>query len=678
VFGPPQAAALSDNPCVAIRNFEIGPIKGLRKAEAHDVPNLMGIAGPNGSGKSSLLEGLRQRRHELLEPNSELLYIGPHRTWRSSDISRVAAYGFTMDTFLDVLRSDNLPSFQYGMPGNLQMLQGIPRLASSADDAQAYIKTAIIRLFDKQRELVTGRWEANDGEVAKGTVPTLFGPLQRLVTTLLPHLEWLKVDDTNKDNIRCLFQPITDPTLQFDIDDLSSGEKAAIALFLPFIEKQALALANSAEQGDQGVVPLAVLVDEPEIHLHPLLQLNVLDYMRSLARDEEAQFIFTTHSPTMLDALTEDELWLLSPAALVQDNQLVRLTNSHEQLEVARVLTGATHMLTRGKPIVFVEGESDVGSAVTDERILRLLLPDTKHWAIVPAREKRGVVEAASRLRAGELALPGQPVFGLVDADRDNAGLPDYIISWPVAMIENLLLDPDAIYTVVAGFEAVTGLRGAQDVRRSLDVLARARRDEEVSLRVQAALPVGRIALKPEDVNDAKGAVTAVATEYLERLGHLDITAVAQRAEAEVDRIMRDGEMLERFHGKRMLEAFQQSHSVARAGFSKGAFATKVAVACAGGERSRRLAGPAVSRIRLFFPAALAGLIAHSAVSDEHVPERDELARLCKEERESWERNAPTGDGRDGLRQRVFAFAHQLAGGEREQLALEGSRIGTP
>lgn len=136
---------------MAIRNFTIGPIRGLKKAEAHDVPNLMAIAGPNGSGKSNLLEGIRQQRGALLEPGSELLYVGPHRTWRSSNVSRVAAYGFNADSFLDVLKSDALPSYQYGVPGNLQMLQGIARSASSADDAQAYIKTAIIRLFDKQR-----------------------------------------------------------------------------------------------------------------------------------------------------------------------------------------------------------------------------------------------------------------------------------------------------------------------------------------------------------------------------------------------------------------------------------------------------------------------------------------------------------------------------------------------
>jgi hypothetical protein len=666
---------------MAIRDFSVGPSGGLRHAEAHEVPNLMAIAGPNGAGKSNLLEAIRQQRGTFLEPGSELLYVGPHRTWRSSNISRVAAYGFSADSYLDVLKGDALPSYQYGIPGNLQMLQGTARLASSADDAQAYIKTSIIRLFDKRRALVTERWETNNGEVLRGSVPDLFEPFHRLVATLLPHLDWIKVDDSQTENIRCLFRPKGDPTLEFDIDDLSSGEKSAIALFLPFIEKQAMALVpgDGPQPEANDTVPLTVLIDEPEIHLHPLLQLNVLEYMRVLARDNEAQFLFTCHSPTMLDALADDELWLLSPASLGQDNQLVRLTNNREHLEVARMLTGATHLLTRGKPIVFVEGEPDVGSAVTDERMMRLLMPHTNHWAIVPTREKRGVIDATERLRGSELAMPGQPVFGLVDTDRDHATLPDYVIAWPVAMIENLLLEPAAILRVLTGFEAVTNLRTEDQVQDSLHTVATARREEEITLRVKASLPVGRIALDPGDLQDAQQAVNEAARAYMDRLGGLDLPQLATDAEEEVDEIISRGEMLERFHGKRMLHSFYEQHKVGSAGLSKPAFATKLAEACAASARVAALAIPALDQIRLFFPSELAArLRAIEEVVDQALQvERDALAALCDAEHELWLQRAPRAEGREHLRQRVFNLAHHLEPEDRQTITMEASRIGT-
>ena len=53
-------------------------------------------------------------------------------------------------------------------------------------------------------------------------------------------------------------------------------------------------------------------------------------------------------------ALTDDELYLVSPASISPDNQLSRLTTSQERLEIARGITGSTHLLTRAKPIVFL------------------------------------------------------------------------------------------------------------------------------------------------------------------------------------------------------------------------------------------------------------------------------------------------------------------------------------
>lgn len=102
-----------------------------------------------------------------------------------------------------------------------------------------------------------------------------------------------------------------------------------------------------------------MLLDEPELHLHPLLQLQMLEYLREQAYQGAAQFVLTTHSTTLLDALTEKELWLLSLASLRPHNQLAQLSTSAERLEVARTLTGSTHLLTRAKPIVFVEGEGE-------------------------------------------------------------------------------------------------------------------------------------------------------------------------------------------------------------------------------------------------------------------------------------------------------------------------------
>ena len=488
---------------MAIRQFDLGPFQALRRAAADNIPNLIAVAGPNGSGKSTLLDRIRAQRSALLEPGSELMFVGAHRTWRSSSVSEVAVLGFSFG-YEEVLKQDSIPSFSYQVPGNLNWLPGLARLFSSADDAQALVKSSVIKIRNKQRELLMRAYEVQGRQIALDSIPDLFAPFSELVSTLLPHLAWEGVDGTNVNDVRCQFSSRATPSISFDIDDLSSGEKAAVALFLPFIERQVKALTDEVQPTEEGLVPVTVVIDEPELHMHPLLQLNVLDYMRRLASEGRAQFIFATHSPTLLDALDNTELLLLSPSDIAPDNQLSRVTDSAERLELARSITGSTHLLTRAKPVVFVEGEPDSGSVASDERLLRLLVPDVAHWALIAMSGKSQVIKAVAAMRGAELELPGTPVFGLVDADTATHAetLPDFIVTWPVAMVENLLLDPTALRTLLGPYAAVTGLDSESAISASLEDLAALRRDEEIDLRVRSSLPRMMLDVSARDLGD--------------------------------------------------------------------------------------------------------------------------------------------------------------------------------
>ena len=112
-------------------------------------------------------------------------------------------------------------------------------MGSNADDSQAFVKASIARIANKAQAFVFARFESGGGQIISGSVPNLFEPLVELMETLLPHLDFVRVDQSEPQNIRVLFSPKENPEgVVFDIDDLSSGEKAAIALFLPFIERR--------------------------------------------------------------------------------------------------------------------------------------------------------------------------------------------------------------------------------------------------------------------------------------------------------------------------------------------------------------------------------------------------------------------------------------------------------
>ena len=658
---------------MAIRAFDVGPLRGLVRAHGENLGNLVILAGPNGAGKSSLLDLLRQRRAELAEPGTTVMFVGPHRTWRSSALNRVSLVGYPMSSYGALLQSDNLPHFQYAVPAGMQGLQGTVRDSASADDAPAFVKTSLGRLKDRQQSLVTSVWESNAGYVPPGAVQNLFEPFARLIRTLLPHLDWVGVDDSNPDNIQVRFRAAGTTGPEFDIDQLSSGEKAAISLMLPLVEQQVEHIVNPMPL-DPGLVALTMLLDEPELHLHPLLQLQVLQYMRDLASEGTAQFILTTHSPTLLDALTDQELYLVSPAELTPDNQLSRLTTQQERLEVARDLTGATHLLTRAKPIVFVEGESERSGLSTDTRMMASLLPVSNSWALVPGRSKREVITGVSRLRQEGLNLPGTPVFGLVDADSDGATDSQYIVAWPVAMVENLLLDAEAVMQVLSTFGGQTKATSSSAVQSVLEQAAAARADDEIRLRVQRQLPIGRLSLRPDQLDVAAEKSQKDRDDWLAKIEAIDLPGLERAAREEVHDILESGEALARFHGKRILRAIYDELDVAKAGLGHSAFTLSLAATPAASERARTLAQPALDSIRLFFPLDLPSILAECG-EDEVVTSG--LLDRCRKHRDAWEAGQPLAEGREALRSEVFGFARTVEAAHRARLVEMAAQIGT-
>ncbi|MEU5957714.1 AAA family ATPase [Streptomyces sp. NPDC047525] len=661
---------------MAIRSFDIQSIRGLARAQADELPNLVAIAGPNGAGKSTLLEGIRTHRASLLEPGSDLLYVGPHRTWRSSQLSEFHVIGFPFE-FQDILKSESIPNYQYGAPNGLHFLPGLGRNASSADDSNALAKTAIVRLNNQQRELVHSQFEAQGGQVSKGTVPDLLLPLKQLVSILLPHLTLSRIDTSNVQNIRVVFKRSDlEQGPEFDIDDLSSGEKAAISLFLPFVEREAKVLTGCTYPDDPNIVPITLVLDEPEIHLHPLLQLNVLEYMRTIAREARAQFIFATQSPVFLDALQDDELYVLSPPGYVGDNQLSRLSSTAERLEVARGLTGSTHMLTRGKPIVFVEGESSVTgnkSAVTDERLMKLLIPEVEHWAVAPARSRKEVVSATKSLRGASLHLPGMPVFGLVDSDTSASGIPDFVVAWPVAMIENLLLDAEQLWELLKDHGPTVGLSSLADVRASLDAIASCRVEEEVRLRIRAAMPGAWITTDKVDPDQAIEDIEDQVASLKAKIAEQNLPDLTDSIRVRVGEILSSGKALELFHGKSILKEFYKKNSLSKV-FSFDGFRVASAQCSAKGERLKLLTAPAINQIRLYIPSTGVEVATRGAPS----VERDKLIGELRKHRSAWESGNPTPEGREHLRQSLAHYAKTQEPKIAAEIFSLANEVGTP
>ena len=304
--------------------------------------------------------------------------------------------------------------------------------------------------------------------------------------------------------------------------------------------------------------------------------------------------------------------------------------------------------------------------------MLTNLLNATKSWALVPGRSKREVIVAVDRLRGAGLELPGTPVFGIVDSDTDSKPNSPYIAAWPVAMVENFLLDPTAIYETLKPFGNQVKATSVAEVQAELERISGSLYEDEVRLRVQRQLPIGRLAVRPDQLDSIEQIVEQESTRWLQAIADLDIAKLTTAARLEVDEVVASSSESERFHGKKILRALHKALDVQKVGVGHAAFALMLSNHPLSAERAVRLASTAINQIALFSPNALEGML-RGLSSQEAVSLADRSSRFATE----WGAGAPPAEGRQELRNDIFSFSRALADTEKRELGRLASQIGT-
>lgn len=223
----------------------------------------------------------------------------------------------------------------------------------------------------------------------------------------------------------------------FDIDGLSSGEKGLLLTFM-------LIRTGLAKGG-------IVLLDEPELHLHPSLCNRILPFLEESAEKIGLQILFTTHSPDLLrSALDSDKcegFHLRSP----NDISPMYTSDRTESLEALRLLgvSAAESFLSRA--FVFVEGEDD-------KDILSAGFSEVLLTCSISGLGGRGEVEKyVKQLQKAESADELDKVHLFIfDHDRKTTGLKTskfvLIEQLDRYCIENYLLEPELLLKIVRQF----------------------------------------------------------------------------------------------------------------------------------------------------------------------------------------------------------------------------------
>ena len=464
---------------VYIPTFRVEDQRNIHLAECQIVPRVMIVTGPNGCGKSTLLQALRS-----VLAGVRPMCIGPHRASRRQKV-RFRFLGPKI-RMRSVLEGDNLPGYE-----------GIRNVSTARtpweqDDAASFLTYGLSQIELDRREAIAERYDQTN-EIGRDSLPDVWGPLREMADNLLPHLTFKKIDTKNRDEIKCLWE-VHGRSAIIDLDDLSSGEKSIIHLFYPLVEHRVRRILDQlkGETVPSQAEPLCVLIDEPELHLHPNLQGRVLDYLRTLSGRENAQFIIATHSPTIVENANSEELYLLRPTEMVakNQNQLVRIATNEEKLQLLRDVFGSTSNLTAMRPIVVVEGKQEDRQSrrAVDARIYAFLSDEFNRVTILPSGGKAEcralAVSLGDVLRELSVDLKAHALLDR-DLEEEDPQI-DHIHLLPVSMVENLLVDPQVIWKATNLVHHKMILNSEQQVETAIAEILDDLTDYEVARRIKA------------------------------------------------------------------------------------------------------------------------------------------------------------------------------------------------
>jgi predicted ATPase len=197
-----------------------------------------------------------------------------------------------------------------------------------------------------------------------------------------------------------------------------------------------------------------LLLDEPDAHLHVVLQRQIYERLKSIAADRGCQLLVATHSEVLIDATSPSriESFFDKPHRLVEDHE-------RDQVRQALKLLTATELLLaeRGNGVLYVEGDTDVSLLTAWARVLQHpLLPWLESRALI-CRLRLSQPKAA---RDHFFSLRGvkPAIRGFLLLDSDNKGLADKEVTsqglqigrWPRYEAETYLFHPETLLRFVS------------------------------------------------------------------------------------------------------------------------------------------------------------------------------------------------------------------------------------
>ena len=296
-----------------IKNLHIKEFKGLRDIsinfEKNDEPlDLVVLAGSNGSGKTRILESILDYFQKIVNYIENENVAG---VFFETDEQNCLNQGYDSNMLYLILNYYNDENnFERGrkvVEENLKVFPKIIYVPTETNFQKVEIASPmLVREYKFLNIVDTGLIKDVPSYIATRIIEMANDqedtPMQEIRTAVFKEIneifEILDLDikisgiSKNAKSIPIFTNSSGD---KFDINELSSGEKQ---LFLRTLAIKMLNPENSI-----------ILIDEPELSLHPKWQQRIVDVYRKIGKNN--QIIIATHSPHILGSVKKDNIMLL-------------------------------------------------------------------------------------------------------------------------------------------------------------------------------------------------------------------------------------------------------------------------------------------------------------------------------------------------------------------------------
>ena len=333
----------------------------------------------------------------------------------------------------------------------LQAISARPTKDVNEDDLEKYIETSLIPVYIPPVSLLKREEYLLDSEAVRVLLVRGFEReilRNLLVTVSQDTLKWNKLREVVKSffgyellppsataEIRARYQH-TKHDQSYDLSSAASG-------FLQVLMIYASLLYDKVS---------VILIDEPDAHLHTLLQQKIYRDLREYARQHGIQLIIATHSEEIIEKAAKEEALHI----LTGEGELRKISDRNKVKGMLRLIENTKITLALTEPgILYVEGETDIDILREWARILGHPLLSFLERAFCRETAEEGGKNGfpLNHFSSMRLVVPDFRGVELRDGDQGaRAGsLPDGMKSlcWQRYEIENYLIHPDAIICFV-------------------------------------------------------------------------------------------------------------------------------------------------------------------------------------------------------------------------------------